>query len=546
MAIQLSNLWNNRIQQQNVQGTNAVNQGQSPSQGSGAPSLAIGTTLQGTVEDMKGDMIYLKLSGNQTLTAQMDSSMTLGKGDMVSFVVSGKNDEQLILKSLFTNLATQATGEKALMQAGIDVGPNSLSMVSEMMKNNMSIDQNSLLTMYKDVINHPELSGQNIVSMNRLQIPLTDENIKQFQSYQNLEHQILGAANEITDSMMDAFSAVAKENSDAAATLMKDMVQIFGQDLSEEDKAVLFKDTSVLAEDANVKEGQTAETIKKDLANESQEKTMQAGGTSRPATAELLRELGMSEEGVKSYQEGKLDATKLIGFLKESIQSPELSEKQAKEIMLKLFSSEDMKSAMKEVVGKSWTLDEQKVLDKDELTGMYNRIRQQTGQMNQSLSQLNLNETRLFEQVMNLKDNVDFMQQLNQTMSYVQLPLKLQGDDAHGDLYVYSNKKNFASEDGSVSAFLHLDMDHLGPVDVHVTLLDQKVGTDFYLRDDEMIDFISAHIDQLNERLEKKGYTMNAKIMQKEDKSQTSIMEEIITDHREHQIIASQSFDVRA
>ena len=44
-----------------------------------------------------------------------------------------------------------------------------------------------------------------------------------------------------------------------------------------------------------------------------------------------------------------------------------------------------------------------------------------------------------------------------------------------GELYVYTNKKNLADNDGNVSAFLHLDMDHLGPVDVYVAMQQQKV-----------------------------------------------------------------------
>jgi hypothetical protein len=101
---------------------------------------------------------------------------------------------------------------------------------------------------------------------------------------------------------------------------------------------------------------------------------------------------------------------------------------------------------------------------------------------------------------------VDFLQQLNQMYAYVQLPLRLQQRDAHGDLYVYSNKKNLAGKDGNVSALLHLDMAHLGPVDVYVAMQNTKVSTKFYLRDDEMIDFMASHMDILTERLKKRGY----------------------------------------
>ena len=90
--------------------------------------------------------------------------------------------------------------------------------------------------------------------------------------------------------------------------------------------------------------------------------------------------------------------------------------------------------------------------------------------------------------------------------TYVQLPLRMQQGNAHGDLYVYTNKRNLAGKDGTVSALLHLDMDHLGPVDVYVAMQNSKVSTRFFVADDEMLDFLGAHMDLLTDRLRKRGY----------------------------------------
>ena len=40
----------------------------------------------------------------------------------------------------------------------------------------------------------------------------------------------------------------------------------------------------------------------------------------------------------------------------------------------------------------------------------------------------------------------------------------------------------------------------------------QKISTRFYVADDSILDFLSSHIDELNERLEKKGYNVTAKM----------------------------------
>ena len=54
---------------------------------------------------------------------------------------------------------------------------------------------------------------------------------------------------------------------------------------------------------------------------------------------------------------------------------------------------------------------------------------------------------------------------------------------------------------------LHLDMEHLGPIDVYVKLNKKNVSTNFVLESEELLDFVYAHIDELNRRLEQLGYS---------------------------------------
>ena len=46
----------------------------------------------------------------------------------------------------------------------------------------------------------------------------------------------------------------------------------------------------------------------------------------------------------------------------------------------------------------------------------------------------------------NISDNVQFMNELNQVATYVQLPLLINNKSAHGDLYVYTNKNNMKKD----------------------------------------------------------------------------------------------------
>ena len=121
----------------------------------------------------------------------------------------------------------------------------------------------------------------------------------------------------------------------------------------------------------------------------------------------------------------------------------------------------------------------------------------------------------------------------------------MSNQNANGDLYVYTNKKNLAAKNGSVSAFLHLDMDHLGSVDVYVAMEKQRVSTNFKVRDDAVLDLIEANIDLLNERLEKRGYKLHptVEITEKE----VSVVEEMQKQMGQNTMpIAQFSFDARA
>ena len=123
------------------------------------------------------------------------------------------------------------------------------------------------------------------------------------------------------------------------------------------------------------------------------------------------------------------------------------------------------------------------------------------------------------------------MNQLNQAYAYVQLPLKLRQQNAHSDLYVYTNKKNLREKEGDLSALLHLDLEHLG-------------STDFYLADELSFQLISGFTGQLAERLEQKGYTCEIKVENR--KPQKNTVQEFLEQEKPQGKLHRYSFDVKA
>ena len=175
---------------------------------------------------------------------------------------------------------------------------------------------------------------------------------------------------------------------------------------------------------------------------------------------------------------------------------------------------------------------------------LYERMNTQLRQLSRALSEAGAEGTPLAKTVSNLSGNLEFMHQLNQMFTYIQLPLKMQNQNANGELFVYTNKKSLAKKDGAVSALLHLDMENLGSVDVHVTLREEKVSTKFYLKDDAALDLVEAHIDMLNERLQKRGYLFQAEFLQSPDEK--NVVTEILSKDSGVKVLSGRSFDARA
>lgn len=165
-----------------------------------------------------------------------------------------------------------------------------------------------------------------------------------------------------------------------------------------------------------------------------------------------------------------------------------------------------------------WLLSPIDVENKETVESLYQRLSEQTKEISNTLAEMTLSHSELSQDLSNMNQNLDFMQQMNQAMQYIQLPLQMSGSEATGDLYVYTNKRKLAENDGNVSAMLHLDMANLGPVDVYASITPgNNVYTKFYLANDEMIDFIEDNIHILNERLEKRGYNMKTEMVLAED-----------------------------
>lgn len=216
-----------------------------------------------------------------------------------------------------------------------------------------------------------------------------------------------------------------------------------------------------------------------------------------------------------------------------------------------LIKSEGFSKLLKDSVKAQMSIKPEDVSKSGKIDELYDRIQKTSAKITELMENIGRGDSAVARSAGALTDNVNFMNQLNEFVGYVQLPLKMAGEDANGELYVYTNKKNLSNGDGNYSALLHLDMEHLGPMDIYVTMQDHtKVSTNFYLQTEELLDFIESHIDELTERLTAKGYNTSTKVSQRAPGEPITPITDEFTKDETHQsgpvVVSRMRFDVRA
>ena len=217
----------------------------------------------------------------------------------------------------------------------------------------------------------------------------------------------------------------------------------------------------------------------------------------------------------------------------------------ASQSIQKLLGSDAYKSLLRNVMEQQWLIQPEALKQEKKISQLYEKLEQQMRQVEDALKEAGVTKTRFPETAAEVRGNIEFMNQLNQAYTYVQVPLKMSGQNANGELYVYTNKKNLRDPDAELSAFLHLDLEHLGSTDVSVKMQHRNVKTNFYLADDASYDLVEKYLPVLEQKLKDKGYQCTI-TMTKEEKKVSFGDDFLRKDMPQTGTLHRYSFDVRA
>lgn len=559
--------------------------------------MTVGNVFEGTVNDIKNGTVTLGLANGQTVQARIAAGVQLAVGQAMFFQVKSNDGTTVEIRPYTNGNLNNPTLLKALDAAGIPAEPRMIDMVNSMMEEQMSIGRESLMDMARSISAYPDADIKSLVLMHKLDIPMSEEFIQQFENYKSDQAAITSQFDDVLESIgklyqnenlsetealelgSRIYQVLKQDGSLDTSAIVKEGAQKGGWSPVELQEGAILEGTSELAAtEITGTELAEAETIEETLdgvavnsgeeaaseenaAQVSEEKTSSdAQGVQYYAKgsvgalftegqmkdfSNLLKEFPQLAGSKLFTAEGNLNGNLSTGaFLKELHQALDeimgLTGGSAK----KLFSGKEYQKVLEYEVKQQWTLKPEEIKG-DAVKHLYEKMEKQMQKMQELVQESGQSNTSLAKAVSNLQGNIEFMNQINNAYHYVQIPLRMSNQNAHGDLFVYTNKSGVDRPDGELSAFLHLDMDNLGATDVSVRMKDRKVHTNFYLEDEKSYDLIEEHMAELMQRLQEKGYSCTVQV-ENQFRKKNLVEDFMQQEHPSAGILHRYSFDMRA
>ena len=504
--------------------------------------MSKGMIFEGTVSSVRGNQVKLALSNGQQILARLAGKFSFEQGQSVFFQVKNNDGGTIEIKPYTVDgEGANLTLMDALKSAGLPVDGINLSMVNKMMEEQMPIDKTSLNQMYQLVQDNKDINVTTLVELKRLGIEINQVNAAQFENYANDKQAITIAMDSLIDELPNALSA-EDLSMYKLVTQARDILNIVTEGLPEE--AFISSEASDMSQyETIMRDNQSAPVVKKhfniaelfeslnSVSGESQDIHTTQKINNAPATDTIL----LQENETKSNTIGFLLSDKQIEELNEQVRMllPNLQENNISlysedssvvgilndinsmlentpanaDALRHLFSGEAFKLMLKEALEQQWMI-KPGDLEKNpkKLDGLYDKIEKQITNMEIILKTSGVVNPKAEALADNIRGNIEFMNQINEAYTYVQVPLKMNEKNASGQLYVYTNKKSMSNPDKELSAFLHLDLEHLGGTDVSIKMLHRKVTTNFYLDSDESYALVKQFLPVFEKRLQDKGY----------------------------------------
>lgn len=576
--------------------------------------LQEGQTLKGVVSDVHGNEITLSMEDGSSFTGKLPDANQYSIGQKAAFQITSLSDNTIYLKAMTGAylLDMEDTIEQALEEANLPKTERNLDVVRSLLQNRQSISRDSILASIRLCSRYPEADVNAVITMKRLNLPLTAESVKQFENYQKQSHQLLYKMDSLTDSIGEMMESIgtrvprlAKEMGSRILSLALDSTpspeelalpesRLTNADIPTEKASSLpvlydaegnvipsevltagnvsaaFDENGVpvpadtLKEYVEIARNTDADPETGSLTDENPDAPQPAEEATSGGPLSRMRQLfsnltdgnsalksAVAQSGLaedfrtpfiheqtgfilspakrqdfarflseyplpETIKEGISDGTVTAReFLSEILRAfPDMTEEQAG----KLLSSKPFQSILKGQFMSNWTISAEHMKEPGAMKELYQKM---SGQFDAlaKFSEQNLGKDifpQISENAQDMQDNMDFMRTLNQTFQYIQLPLKLQNQNTHGDLYVMTRKESLKKDPNHLKVLLHLDMEALGTLDIQIARENTAVSAHFFVSKKPTKDLLERNIELLSDAINRQGYAFHSELSMKE------------------------------
>lgn len=532
--------------------------------GGGTITVREGETLKGVVSDIHGNEITISMEDGSSFTGKLPEASQYSIGQKAAFLITGLDSGTIYMKAISQAylLGMEDTIEQALEEAGLPKSPRNLEIVRSLLQNQQSISRENIAESLQLCARYPDADVNSVITMKRLGMPMDMETVTQFDQYNKQTHQLLTRMDALADSVNELLTGLVEENPSIARyatgavldTVLQSLPSLEEQNLT---AAQLQANLSPLtegeaAENAELLPGEENQEIPQETAEDSQAAGQTATSpfarmrqllngitdrTSSPAGAEakptefipeqtghlltteergtlsdLLGKYTENKELLTALEKGDLTARELLAEIKNAL--PTLPDEE----LHQLVSQKAFQKVIKGQFLSGWTLSPEGLKEEGSIDTLYNRMQQQFSDLT--------NLSRMFatrnsgEQIINttsdLQQNLSFMKMLNEQFAYMQLPLKLSQQNAHGDLYVMTRKNALKKSKDNLKVLLHLEMDSLGTLDIHITKDHTNISTQFYTAKEAARKLLEKNVELLKDAINEQGYSFTSEFLAKE------------------------------
>ncbi len=566
-----------KISAEQTRNTNSVSNAP-VSANSAIAKVDVGQMFRGQILDITNNMVSISMDGKSILNARMLDTVSLNIGDNILFQIQENNGSSVLIKPQPEALGAMKDNAifKVLDANGLMPTDKNYQIAEALMNRGMPVDKGHMQQLIQQSYKFPDASIDTLASLSKLGLDINETTISQYQDYMNNSHQLsadLGRlAADIADFSTSAFAELGQsKNVSDMLNLSRAILDILSdsRDFSSEalqsvkvnPEAALISEEIFQAGDFVSDEGDLLNSIQNNsLQNESRVKNADALGNALNKLAEntemnredinnifdKLNKMGFDKEALSKVAKESDSPVKLLNNLDTIISNN--AEKIPDEAIKDFFASKEYNALLNEGTKRKFSLNPEEMKNPKEIDDLYNKIYDRTNKLMDTLSHSGAGDSsNLNQSAKGVQERIDFMQNLNNMYVYAQIPVKTQNSEMNSDLFVYMNKKAMKDAKEDVSALLHLDMEHLGATDVHVSLHGSTVHTRFYVDDEISARIIDEHMTMLEKAINENGLSLTNEVITREPSLNTKpnmVVDEMLGSELE-QSVKRYSFDVR-